>query len=666
MLPISWIPSVYSDDANENLRDTFIKNVAYIALSFFAIYFLHRIGHPRNEQALLNERRSLRALHLHPLALGAYIPPTFLQEFERPPRGDRFGNIPQGFFSSLIDERATKIVISGLGVQGLPPFTHCMQDLRCLEITNNYLTKLPKGIERLSSLERLILDQNHLIKLSKRVFALKNLSMISLNRNRLQTLPDLFSKIDSLTSLTLNSNQMQTLPSSFSSLTMLKNLRVCGNKLSDLGGVLDPIRSLEVAHFSRNRIERIPTALFKGPLLSLDFSTNSLRSVPSEIGFATQMRGLDLSENHIEEIPEEIGGLEALIDCNLSYNNLSAIPPQVGNLSSLVFLNLAANARLRNIPYSLSRVSSLRDLNLEYTLVSLSQYSLIMSRIQDGQSMPLEAQIGQMLTVWAEAGQKEVPRNVMDLSLNEKEMVFEWLLRLEKTIDFTQQKQQVTGLCIDMLASLENPAFKEVFFLQLEDNLSDCEDRALLNLIMMHLNYRMHATKDSSPVDHFGLILKSAKTLELLRMIPQKIMKQEVVEEDTEVYLYYLSRFQKETDLLLPFRIHMHFHEYAKKKIRELNGLDELSFLGELKQKDPLDLIFSHLPHQGCLYVQKHFPARAQLIEQELAEELELIDSKAEELGSSEFVQKMESLTKLRTVLYRIAFLECTSSLQMC
>lgn len=216
---------------------------------------------------------------------------------------------------------------------------------------------------------------------------------------------------------------------------------------------------------------------------------------------------------------------------------------------------------------------------------------------------------------------------------------------------------------MDMLSSLDNPAFKEAFFLQLEDNLSDCEDRALLNLILMHLNYRMHATNDSSPLDHLRLILKSANTLELIRMIPERIMKQKIVEEDTEVYLYFLSKFHKELDLLLPFKIHMHFHDYAKLKIKELNGIDERSFVDELRQKDPLDLIFSHLPHQGSFFIQKHFPSRAQLIEEELSKELERIESKSEELGSGEFVQKMESLSKLRTVLYRIAFLESASSL---
>lgn len=664
MHPISWSPfSVSSEDASENLRDPTVLNMVYLALSCFAFYILHRVVHVRHERYLLNERRSTRSLHAHPIAMGNYIPHTFLQEFERAPRGDRFGHIAQGLFSSLVDDRATKIVISGLGVQGLPPFTNCMKDLRCLEICNTYLKKLPKGIERLSSLEHLILDQNELTKFSRRVFELKKLSIISLNRNRLQTLPNLFSQLDSLTSLSLISNQLRMVPNTFSSLTRLKNLRVCQNTISDLGMILDPIQTLEVAHFSRNRIEKIPTSLFKGPLLSLDFSRNSLTSVPSEIGFATQLRGLDLSENHIQEIPGEIGNLVSLIDCNLSYNNLLGIPPQVGNLSSLGFLNLAANTRLRSIPYSLSRVTSLSDLNLEYTLVPLSQYQLIMTRIQEGQSVPLEAQIGQMLTVWAEAGQKEIPVNIMDLSLNQKEMIFEWMLRLEKTIDFTCQKQQVTGLCIDMLAGLENPTFKEVFFLQLGDNLSDCEDRALLNLILMHLNFTMHSTSDSTPSEHLRLILQSANTLELIKMIPQKIMKHRVVEEDTEVYLYYLSRFQKELDLLLPFSIHMHFQDYAHLKIKELDGLDEHSFLKELKQKDSLDLIFHHLPDQGRLFLQKHFPFQASAIEEELSKELEQIESKSEELGSDEFVQKMDSLSKLRTVLYRIAFLECTSSL---
>lgn len=664
MQPITWSPfPAFSEDNSENLRDPFVTNMVYVALSCFAFYLFHRMVHARDDHHLSNQMRSMRAMHVHPIALGNYIPHTFLQEFDRAPRGDRFSYITQGFFSSLVDERATKIVITGLGVQGLPPFSNCMKDLRCLEITNTFLKKIPKGIESLASLEHLILDQNHLVKLSRRVFALKKLSIISLNRNRIQSLPDLFSRVDSLTSLSLISNQIQSLPGSLSSLTILKNLRVCQNRLSDLGSILDPIRSLEVAHFGRNSIERIPASLFKGSLLSLEFSRNSLTSVPPEIGFATQLRGLDLSENYIQELPDEIGDLTALIDCNLSYNNLLAIPPQMGNLSSLGFLNLGANARLRSVPYSLSRISSLHELNLEYTLVPFSQYQLIMSRIHDGHAIPLDAQIGQMLTVWAEAGQKEIPSNIIDLSLNQKEMIFEWMLRLEKTIDFSQQKQHVTGLCMDMLSSLDNHAFKEVFFLQLEDNLSDCEDRALLNLILMHLNYRMHATNNSSPLDHLRLILKSANTLELIRMIPERIMEQKIVEEDTEVYLYFLSKFHTELDLLLPFKIHMHFHDYAKLKIKELNGIDERSFVDELRQKDPLDLIFSHLPHQGSFFIQKHFPSRAQLIEEELSKELELIESKSEELGSGEFVQKMESLSRLRTVLYRIAFLESASSL---
>lgn len=656
MLPISWFPPfTFFDDNDENLNNELYLKIAHVAFCCFAFYALHRIfcldrQRSTNQPLSLNERfnRSHR---------------DFIEIFDQESHFHRPCCIHHLFFSTISSQGPNKISICGSGLKFLPPFPHDLWQLKTLEISNTFLRQIPTGIERLKCLEHLILDNNRIEELPDALFSLKNLTVISIEKNRLSDLPDLFFRLRDLTFLNASSNRFQTLPSSISCLTKLTHMSFCQNLLEELGKTLDPLKALQVVEFSHNRIRALPSAIYSAPLLSLNFSRNRISIVSDDIGSLSQLRELDLSHNLIEELPRQLGELGSLHSCNLSFNDLYRIPPELGLLSSLNVLNLEANSRLGHIPYSLSRISTLQELNLEFTSVPLLEYQLLMSRISGGVDVPIEQQIERMVSLWAEIGGREVPRNLEFLTLSEKEMIFEWMLRLEKTIDFTQQKQQVTALGIDMLNKLENPAFKEVFFLQVQDNLSDCSDRALLNLILMFLQYSLHDAKDLTAVEHFQLILKSANTLELLGMIPSRIFKQKVVDEDTEVYLYFLHKFQSQIPLLLPFEIHMRYELAAKLKVKELGGMPEQALLEEFKSKDPLDLIFSHLSHEACEYMKKYFPNQTARIEDEIYKELSLIESLSQQLDCDTYCKKMDALKNLRTVLYRIAFLKCTATL---
>jgi len=91
--------------------------------------------------------------------------------------------------------------------------------------------------------------------------------------------------------------------------------------------------------------------------------TNSLVSVPQEIGNLTNLRSLDLSNNKLTGLPAEIGQLINLQQFNLTHNQLTAVPPEFGQLINLEVLDLSSN-QLVNIPSEIGLLTRLQSVNL--------------------------------------------------------------------------------------------------------------------------------------------------------------------------------------------------------------------------------------------------------------------------------------------------------------
>ncbi|MBM3196524.1 MAG: hypothetical protein FJZ61_00875 [Chlamydiae bacterium] len=567
--------------------------------------------------------------------------------------------VQQLFFRAFSDQfmrHPQTISISGRGVDSVLRFRESDRLVRRVEIYDTSIRKVPKRLEFLTHLQYLFLNYNSLEKLSRRVFELENLRSLSVCGNHLQAVPDLFERLPGLVNLDLSDNLLNYLPGSLTALRELTHLRVSNNRLVDLEDIFQEMESMQIFDVSQNQIKAIPNSLFRPSLIFLNLGENRISTLSSALKACTKLNFLNLGLNQLEELPAEIGQLWNLVNCNLSSNQLDRLPPQIGNLTSLRVLDIRENPDLSNLPFSLSGCRSLELLRFDLSRIAASQVEVIFARISAQSSgLPLEMHADRTVALWADFAKKEPPKTFSNLSLNEKAMVLEWLLRLEKTVDFTEQKTQVAFVCIEILEALQDPLFKESFFLQIEDNLSDCEDRALLNLILLHMNYALHSKRSSSPMGHLKLLACCARTLQFLRSIPEKIFNGNVHDEDTEIYLFLLHKHHRILNLLMPFEVHMRFERYAVKRLSELKGADVEGLILDMIRKDPLEMIFEHLPEKALLWLKEHFPKILSQIEEQIDQRLEEIEKRAESLDSQKYLEEMDALRSLKTDLLRTA-----------
>jgi len=439
--------------------------------------------------------------------------------------------------SGILNARkgANGLRIACANLTSFPALTPELKMLTVLEISNTHLTNVPKGIEHLRYLKRLFLDRNRIVKLSERIFLLENLEVLSVCQNSLQTLPNFFNLLKDLQLFCAAKNFLKVLPPSLSALDSLKILFLSENQWDEALLDFSGFESLETVDLSRNALKGIPKNLLKDSLKALNLATNQIDRIPDEIENALNLRVLRLSENLLVEISKKIGLLAHLESLDLCLNLLRRLPPEMGNLASLRKLNLVANIFLTELPLSFSRLSSLERLNYEYTSIPQEQIDLIHSRIDGSFEAETDARFLKTFSVWARlAGLSELnpPSN---LSLREKDMIVNWMMRLESTIDFSCQTCEVTRLCIEMIQFLEDTNFKREFFLQLEDNLTGCEDRSLLNLVVINLIFQRYHLHGRPMMEQVKLLYSSAKTLEMLRMVPEKLFLGQVQAEDTEL-----------------------------------------------------------------------------------------------------------------------------------
>lgn len=101
----------------------------------------------------------------------------------------------------------------------------------------------------------------------------------------------------------------------------------------------------------------------EGYVVGLNLRSQSICSVPNNIGEATHLEFLDLSSNCITDLPSEITQLQGLRTFRADQNLVRQLPEEFGKLSQLEELSLAGN-QLQRIPNSFSQLQNLQELNL--------------------------------------------------------------------------------------------------------------------------------------------------------------------------------------------------------------------------------------------------------------------------------------------------------------
>lgn len=144
-----------------------------------------------------------------------------------------------------------------------------LTDLRILNIGGGYsesrtkITRIPKEIARLKSLEVLVLEKNQISELPEELFQLVNLQQLYLRDNNLTDLPSSIASLKSLIRLDVSRNHLKELPSEIGALSQLDSLNVEENPLTLLPleiGRLDNLKRLKVGEIE---VQNIPLEILK-------------------------------------------------------------------------------------------------------------------------------------------------------------------------------------------------------------------------------------------------------------------------------------------------------------------------------------------------------------------------------------------------------------------
>jgi len=145
--------------------------------------------------------------------------------------------------------------------------------LEILDLSHNLLTSLPEDINRLTKLKIAFFSNNRFITVPS-FKGCEHLYMVGFKSNQIETFDEEVLP-DGISWLILTDNRLTCLPHSIGRLNKLQKCALAGNLIEKLPDEMASCRNLELLRLSVNRLQEIPSWLWKLPRLSwLAFSGN--------------------------------------------------------------------------------------------------------------------------------------------------------------------------------------------------------------------------------------------------------------------------------------------------------------------------------------------------------------------------------------------------------
>ena len=117
------------------------------------------------------------------------------------------------------EEKLTKLDLSGLGLEELPP-----EIGKCTQLETLLLGKFDEEKEKWVG--------NKLTEFPNAVLQLTNLKRLNLSRNQITSIPEALGQLSNLTQLYLYSNQITSIPEALGQLSNLTRLNLIGNQIT--------------------------------------------------------------------------------------------------------------------------------------------------------------------------------------------------------------------------------------------------------------------------------------------------------------------------------------------------------------------------------------------------------------------------------------------------
>lgn len=211
----------------------------------------------------------------------------------------------------------------------------CFRNLKCLNLSNNYIKNFPSEIGQLINLEKLYLENNLIGTIPKEIGKLINLQILNLSNNKIQIIPKKIGELINLLDLDLNKNEIQIIP----------------KKISEL---------INLWHLNLNK--------------------NKIQIIPKEIGKLISLKTLNLNYNYdIKILPNEIKNLVCIQHLNIEHTNINIDNLKcISNIYSLIDFNLPKKypSRQLNIKQKVNIFDHNRMVKNEvYTLLLIRKYN---------------------------------------------------------------------------------------------------------------------------------------------------------------------------------------------------------------------------------------------------------------------------------------------------
>ena len=275
--------------------------------------------------------------------------------------------------SGLMSMPCESVYMCGPGIRR--PCDSGLTKLIWLEMCPNGIRSVQWNLSNLTALKTLNLSHNFLRAMPCALSGLTKLTLLDLSHNGIRSVWCDLSNLTALKTLDLSHNFLKSMPCKVSALNQLSSLDLSDNFINSD----DPF-----SHDSDLLIDRT----LSGPcnfhqLTYLDLSSNSMKSVLSELSSLINLTHLDLSQNirnnlgHTQlnpsmlssnclaHVPCKLSNLTKLTNLDLSNNNIYSFTCDFPDLVQLTTLDLSDN-ELSSVPCELSKLSNLTFLDLSH------------------------------------------------------------------------------------------------------------------------------------------------------------------------------------------------------------------------------------------------------------------------------------------------------------
>ncbi|XP_039984951.1 podocan isoform X2 [Xiphias gladius] len=290
-------------------------------------------------------------------------------------KSNKLEKIPAGAFNNLRNLRELYLQNNLLSNEGMDNETFSqLNSLECLDLSNNNLSIVPKGLPR--NLILLHLEKNSIRSIpGDALTPVRNLEYLLLHNNKLRSRsihPGAFQGLKKLHTLHMYNNLLERVPRGLP--RRAKTLMLLHNSISEIGrNDLALLYTLTELNLSYNKLTTLKVhrdAFRKLRVLEkLDLSGNGLHSMP--LGLPRSLQVLEIKNNQLSSIPDgALTGMDKLRKLILSDNQLRLNSIYQGawmELSALKTLDLSGN-QLSHIPSDLPE--SLEYLHLQSNRIS--------------------------------------------------------------------------------------------------------------------------------------------------------------------------------------------------------------------------------------------------------------------------------------------------------